>query len=836
MTCVLIRSEHCSKLSQPMIGFAAVGRFGVLGNKGAVAVRFRLQIGSHRFKTFCFVGSHLSAHQKEVVKRNADYSHIFRSLRFANLDIANSKEYLTKSMVSVETFLGLKRTSQGSGHSGNSAELYDDHESEAPVLHLSHSHLLQSGASGFSSEGGNDAHTECSFQEMDTTYSKSMEVYDESMTHEDQNGDLESIEADSSLRGVNRGDSVLTSPLSAGPRTLSILKPKSQLARAGRSISRISMSLSKRTGTILSGVSSSVVIGGSPTSAASASKSSAEEDFANQADLLALSYGRIGDEPIKIQDHDLVFWFGDLNYRIDSFSWRETIELIRQKNLSLLMEHDQLITERAHERVFHKFHEGVINFVPTYKFEPGTNHYDTRGPKDNGKRVPRTPSWCDRVLWRVSEASGHNLIQQCSYFSCPEYKISDHKPVGAEFILPFVELSILKRPGLVTAASMIVGDRWSHRSNQRGRQSRHSDPDRQLPLSQQLSLQDFPSDLHSGEEDVERSHHSDVQDEDSQFVHERSQSDGADGHNSHVDDEEEHDENYHGAMSRSSSEHSMLAENLDDEADIANLSDAAALRNSGGLNFESEERESLNGDWYSDEDDQRSHYTGYTGYTTESRAVRTVIATRDVKARSSEEISFQAGDLLELFMEEKLRIDDGWLLGRRLSDGAIGYFPASSVNALGAMSEKRQSGRGKTLKSLRKATALRFDRKKTERLMRLHEIEEDIEAHERELNRRQRFLNILRKALVGTASKMYEHERTKSMRFFDDVYDDMVAIGDYEAEDSDELSFEKGQQVEVVSFCFQEDDEDGWFMARIGEDEGLVPRRFFEPIEVNSPL
>ena len=42
----------------------------------------------------------------------------------------------------------------------------------------------------------------------------------------------------------------------------------------------------------------------------------------------------------------------------------------------------------------------------------------------------RIPAWCDRVLWWTS---GNNSVQQMAYASCPQLKLSDHKPVHALF-------------------------------------------------------------------------------------------------------------------------------------------------------------------------------------------------------------------------------------------------------------------------------------------------------------------------------------------------------------------------------------------------------------------
>lgn len=84
------------------------------------------------------------------------------------------------------------------------------------------------------------------------------------------------------------------------------------------------------------------------------------------------------------------------------------------------------------------FQEGPLNFAPTFKFDVGTNKYDTSAKK-------RKPAWTDRILWKVKPPRGgrspsgqesHRLqVTQHSYRSHMEYTVSDHKPVAAQFIL-----------------------------------------------------------------------------------------------------------------------------------------------------------------------------------------------------------------------------------------------------------------------------------------------------------------------------------------------------------------------------------------------------------------
>jgi hypothetical protein len=105
---------------------------------------------------------------------------------------------------------------------------------------------------------------------------------------------------------------------------------------------------------------------------------------------------------VTIAEHDVIFWQGDLNYRIDvSQSLEEILNRCRTHDIAYLLPLDQLNIERAAGRAFQGFSEGPINFLPTYKYIPGTDDYDNRPDKKL-----RPPAWCDRILWRVRPLSG----------------------------------------------------------------------------------------------------------------------------------------------------------------------------------------------------------------------------------------------------------------------------------------------------------------------------------------------------------------------------------------------------------------------------------------------
>ncbi|RKP10570.1 Endonuclease/exonuclease/phosphatase, partial [Thamnocephalis sphaerospora] len=127
---------------------------------------------------------------------------------------------------------------------------------------------------------------------------------------------------------------------------------------------------------------------------------------------------------LGVFDNDHLIWLGDLNYRV-SLPHHDVKKQLKQGSMDTLLEHDQLLQQRRVKSVFEGFEEGTITFPPTYKFDVGTNNYDT-------SEKQRTPSWCDRILWR-SRSGAAKYIKQQRYSSHPELLSSDHKPVSAEF-------------------------------------------------------------------------------------------------------------------------------------------------------------------------------------------------------------------------------------------------------------------------------------------------------------------------------------------------------------------------------------------------------------------
>jgi len=122
--------------------------------------------------------------------------------------------------------------------------------------------------------------------------------------------------------------------------------------------------------------------------------------------------------------HDFFFWLGDLNYR-STLDYDTMLRLIHDENYEKILAHDQLrIEKNKANSCFPHFDEAPISFPCTYRFDAGTNTYDT-----SEKR--RIPAYTDRILWKQNK-----LIQCKNYSSFSAMKFSDHKPVSALFSVP----------------------------------------------------------------------------------------------------------------------------------------------------------------------------------------------------------------------------------------------------------------------------------------------------------------------------------------------------------------------------------------------------------------
>ena len=129
-----------------------------------------------------------------------------------------------------------------------------------------------------------------------------------------------------------------------------------------------------------------------------------------------------GGDGSMILDHEICILNGDLNYRIDTMGRDIVIKAVQAGNFAKLLDRDQLLVSRRRNPGLRlrAFMESPIGFAPTYKYDVGTDRYDT-------SEKHRAPAWCDRILYR-----GAGKVKQLTYRR-HEMRTSDHRPVSATF-------------------------------------------------------------------------------------------------------------------------------------------------------------------------------------------------------------------------------------------------------------------------------------------------------------------------------------------------------------------------------------------------------------------
>ncbi|RMZ87946.1 hypothetical protein DV736_g4820, partial [Chaetothyriales sp. CBS 134916] len=141
-----------------------------------------------------------------------------------------------------------------------------------------------------------------------------------------------------------------------------------------------------------------------------------------------------GGDGTQILDHEICILNGDLNYRIDTVPRDTVIKMIKANDIPKLLERDQIMLSRRRVSGFRlsSFVEFPITFAPTYKYDVGTDNYDTSEKK-------RSPAWCDRILYR-----GPGRVKQLEYRR-HEVRVSDHRPVSGLFKIRLKTIDPVKR-------------------------------------------------------------------------------------------------------------------------------------------------------------------------------------------------------------------------------------------------------------------------------------------------------------------------------------------------------------------------------------------------------
>ncbi|GAA5890793.1 hypothetical protein JCM8208_003050 [Rhodotorula glutinis] len=161
------------------------------------------------------------------------------------------------------------------------------------------------------------------------------------------------------------------------------------------------------------------------------------EDKASFSELASSSPGAYapGGSGTLPFDHELILLAGDLNYRIDARR-DAVVSAVASGQSESLLAHDQLLKNLATNQTFRlrSFKEPPIHFPPTYKYDRGTDQYDS-----SAKR--RIPAWCDRVLYRADRADKVTPLHYQRY----EVNVSDHRPISAAVDLQVKHINSDKR-------------------------------------------------------------------------------------------------------------------------------------------------------------------------------------------------------------------------------------------------------------------------------------------------------------------------------------------------------------------------------------------------------
>ena len=154
-----------------------------------------------------------------------------------------------------------------------------------------------------------------------------------------------------------------------------------------------------------------------------------------------------GGDGSMILDNEICILNGDLNYRIDTMGRDTVVKAVNVQNFAKLLERDQLLVSRRRNPGFRirAFEEFPIAFAPTYKYDIGSDQYDT-------SEKHRAPAWCDRILYH-----GAGKIKQLDYRR-HELRISDHRPVTGLFKIRVKKISLEKRAGVWRESGVRFGN------------------------------------------------------------------------------------------------------------------------------------------------------------------------------------------------------------------------------------------------------------------------------------------------------------------------------------------------------------------------------------------
>lgn len=146
-----------------------------------------------------------------------------------------------------------------------------------------------------------------------------------------------------------------------------------------------------------------------------------------------------------------IFFFGDLNFRVNGQNSAGTDFTSPQALKNLLRDHEELNKLREGKLIFDGFDEESISFPPTYKYLVS---------QQKGYDPKRSPSWCDRILFRRYTEEGLKLLSYNSIARSSHLQFTDHQAVLLDILVPpAISRSDLKvLPTSLSSQQLFVGN------------------------------------------------------------------------------------------------------------------------------------------------------------------------------------------------------------------------------------------------------------------------------------------------------------------------------------------------------------------------------------------
>ena len=133
----------------------------------------------------------------------------------------------------------------------------------------------------------------------------------------------------------------------------------------------------------------------------------------------------------KMITNDILIWMGCFNFRVDATLGEFSNAYIKSKEMDLLQK-DQIIKLRKEididdNNILKELNEGKINFLPSSKYQIGSNKIDWTNRNDY-------PGWTDRIFFKTFKSSTSNFSLDLIEYNCMrDISFSDHKPIYAYF-------------------------------------------------------------------------------------------------------------------------------------------------------------------------------------------------------------------------------------------------------------------------------------------------------------------------------------------------------------------------------------------------------------------